>query len=350
MVHVKALAAAALLAPAIASANRFSPVHFSFKSRRETSISHWDADAHANRDRFSPTYPQPPRFAQGKVGSEVDLLVDLTKTALMLAAPLAAAWHAMLAFEGLMNEASTAAPAPVAPVKRRVPRTKASVYSVFYSLLLVAAEYSALYSVLEYSKHYVFSISEQMQSPAFLALWVALAAGSKFLLYGADYATKILRLPRPAAAIPDELTHRIQVPRSFLGSTWPSAVVWMSHVAELLAVLQAVTAMGVWENAGYQTSLPAILLFLAQLSLSDLWLKTMKDQRQFGYSLFLTVPWLATAIAAAYSFYEISPTAGHMFLPSVFWALISSVMTYKYWKLNGRMPLYPVKWETPHYF
>ena len=76
----------------------------------------------------------------------------------------------------------------------------------------------------------------------------------------------------------------------------------------------------------------------------------MKDQRQFGFALFLTVPWLATAVAAAYSFYEISPSAGHIFLPSVLWALISSVITYKYWKLNGKMPLYPVKSDFPHYF
>jgi tryptophan-rich sensory protein len=388
MVLAAAVLAAALLAPAAAGSSGLSPVHFSYRSRHETHFTRWAAEEQANRDRLPPPFPHPPRLAPAAMGSEVDLFVDLTKTALMLAAPLAAAWHALLAFEGLMGEAARPAQAPPAPVKRREPRPQASVYSLVHSALLLGAQLSLLFALLEYSKHYVFSIPEQLQSPAFMGLWILVALGSKLALAGADYATKLLRFPRPAVAIPEELEGRIQTPSGRLTSVWPRSIVTMSYVTELLAALQAVVVMGVWEHAGYQTSMPAILLFLAQLSLSDLWAKVntpfsvcafscvimlnvrlfffpllgwvgwfgfrfvqnMKDQRQFGFALFLTVPWLATAVAAAYSFYEISPSAGHIFLPSVLWALISSVITYKYWKLNGKMPLYPVKSDFPHYF
>lgn len=39
-----------------------------------------------------------------------------------------------------------------------------------------------------------------------------------------------------------------------------------------------------------------------------------------------------------------------MFLPAVFWVIVCGVMNYKYWKLNGKMPFFPVKQESPQYF
>src|SRR5690606_38639984 len=123
--------------------------------------------------------------------------------------------------------------------------------------------FGVLYSLLEYSKHYVFSIPEQMQAPAFLALWVAIALGSRLSIYGADRAAKLLRLPRPAVAISEAHTDRIQAPAWPRSSNFSNAVSFLSSGTALLSVLQAVTAMGVWEQAGYQTSLPAVLLLLA---------------------------------------------------------------------------------------
>lgn len=274
MVRSASLVACALLAPLAAGSSGLSPVHFSYRSRHETHLTRWAAEEQKHRDRLPPPFPHPPRLApSAAAGSEVDLFVDLTKTALMLAAPLAAAWHALLAFEGLMGEAKGPLQPPPQPVQRRPLRPQASVYSLLHSALLLGAQLSLLFALLEYSKHYVFSIPEQMQAPAFLGLWILVALGSKLALFAADYATKLLRFPRPAVAIPEELQGRIQTPSGRMTSAWPRSIVTMSYVTEVLAALQAVIVMGVWEHAGYQTSMPAILLFLAQLSLSDLWAK-----------------------------------------------------------------------------
>ena len=78
--------------------------------------------------------------------------------------------------------------------------------------------------------------------------------------------------------------------------------------------------------------------------------QTFAEQRQFGYSMLLALPWLLTSIATAWAFYEVSPVAGYMFVPTVLWVQLTGVMNHKFWKLNGKMPLYPVRVETPRYF
>lgn len=268
MVKTNALVAAALVAPVIAGSSDFLPAQFSYRSKSETSLTHWDSNTQTNRDRFLPVYPHATRRFQPKLGTEMDLLVELAKTAVILAAPLAAAWQALVALERAMGEPVPRKQTPLrVEVKQHRSKIKGSIYSVFYSMLLFLSQYSILYSVLEYSKHYIFSIPEQTQSVAFMALWIAIVLGSKLAINAPEAVTKILRFPRPAVAIPDHQMDKIHAP------SWQMSPYLIYGTTAALGLLQSVTAMGVWENAGYQTSLPAILLYLAQISMSDLWWK-----------------------------------------------------------------------------
>ncbi|CAM9831706.1 unnamed protein product [Discosporangium mesarthrocarpum] len=84
-------------------------------------------------------------------------------------------------------------------------------------------------------------------------------------------------------------------------------------------------------------------LFSLHLALASVWNNLYAKENQIGAGVpLIFVLWASFALTARV-FTQVSQTAGLMYLPSVLWGGLASVLNVRVWQLNGREPLYPFK-------
>ncbi len=115
-------------------------------------------------------------------------------------------------------------------------------------------------------------------------------------------------------------------------------IVWMS-----IAVLRVVSAYLVWQTLGQTFLSWPLVLFIVHLSLGDTWNTIFTVEGRLGTAVPVVVlgPFLSAAVVTC-SYFQTTPLAGWVILPSCVWLAIASVLCWKLWQLNGQEPLYPL--------
>jgi tryptophan-rich sensory protein len=99
----------------------------------------------------------------------------------------------------------------------------------------------------------------------------------------------------------------------------------------LLYTLMAVAAWLVWKRAGWGR---ALWLYFLQLLLNAAWTPIFFGAHQLGWALVEIVAlWIAIFFTLR-SFYQVSRTAGVLFVPYLAWVTFATVLNFTLWRLN----------------
>jgi tryptophan-rich sensory protein len=102
----------------------------------------------------------------------------------------------------------------------------------------------------------------------------------------------------------------------------------------LLYTLMAVAAWLVWRRAGAAPIVLPLALYGVQLILNGLWSVLFFGMQAPGLAMVdIALLWLAI-VATAYAFWQVSTTAGVLFLPYVLWVTFASALNYAIWRMN----------------
>jgi len=123
------------------------------------------------------------------------------------------------------------------------------------------------------------------------------------------------------------------------GITFP--IMWILIVAPL----RATSSMLVWEQTGHLCDLTLLLLML-HLSFGDTWNTINNVERRLGAAVPGVLCVWASAVVAAYSYYQVVPLAGQLLGATCLWLTIAAALITDTWRVNntdGNEPLYPYK-------
>jgi tryptophan-rich sensory protein len=115
-------------------------------------------------------------------------------------------------------------------------------------------------------------------------------------------------------------------------------IVWMS-----IAVLRVVSAYLVWSALGQTFLCVPLVLYVAHLSLGDTWNTIFTVEGRLGAAVPAVIlgPLLSVVVVVV-SYFQTSPLAGWVILPSAVWLAIATILCISLWRLNGQEPFYPV--------
>jgi len=183
----------------------------------------------------------------------------------------------------------------------------ALIASLFYGLdyALAATGNTALPTPLTWILFYAFSIRSRTFNP--------------------------LNNARPAAAKDDEkrkgFNDRIQPSWTPPGVVFP--IMWLL----IIAPLRATSSTFVVDAMGGYLSLPLMSLML-HLTIGDIWNTINNTEKRFGTSVVGVSAVWASALHAAYRYYEVDPLAGQLLGATAIWLTIASALIFQTWRLN----------------
>jgi len=123
------------------------------------------------------------------------------------------------------------------------------------------------------------------------------------------------------------------------GITFP--IMWILIVAPL----RAASSMLVWEQLGHLCD-ASILTLMLHLSIGDTWNTINNVERRLGAAVPGVLCVWASALFAAYTYYQVVPLAGQLLLPTCLWITVAAALIIDTWRVNntsGEEPLYPYK-------
>lgn len=132
----------------------------------------------------------------------------------------------------------------------------------------------------------------------------------------------------------------------------PPGVIFPIMWLLIIGPIRAYTSSLIWQANGHHFFDPAIMAFMFHLSVGDVWNTMNNTEQRFGASVTGVLCVTASALNAAYQYYGVDETAGHLLgLPMIWFAVAASLITAT-WQLNPSAvtgepePLYPVVRDT----
>ncbi len=121
----------------------------------------------------------------------------------------------------------------------------------------------------------------------------------------------------------------IQKP-SFTPPNWVFGPVWI-----VLYLLMGIAAFLVWQKGlGHRAVRIALIWFLVQLALNAAWSPVFFGLHRIGLALLVIVLlWVAIAVTV-HRFFRISPPAGWLLMPYLFWVSFAVILNASIWSLN----------------
>ena len=115
-------------------------------------------------------------------------------------------------------------------------------------------------------------------------------------------------------------------------------LVWIS-----MGFLRSLSTMLVFAATGTVTH-PAILAFIAHLSIGDTWNSINNVEKRLGVAAVGVLFVVSSAYNVVYQYYNVLPTAGYVIAPLGVWLTIATTLVWSIWNINlPREPLYPTK-------
>uniref|UniRef100_A0A7R9ZV18 Uncharacterized protein n=1 Tax=Pyrodinium bahamense TaxID=73915 RepID=A0A7R9ZV18_9DINO len=113
----------------------------------------------------------------------------------------------------------------------------------------------------------------------------------------------------------------------------------------IVAPLRAASSVLVWQQVGHLCDLTLLALML-HLSIGDTWNTVNNVERRLGAAVPGVLCVWASALLAAYSYYQVLPLAGQVLLPTCVWLTVAAALVTDTWRINnasGEEPLFPYK-------
>ena len=115
-------------------------------------------------------------------------------------------------------------------------------------------------------------------------------------------------------------------------------LVWIS-----MGFLRSLSTMLVFAATGTVTH-PAILAFVAHLSIGDTWNSINNVEKRLGVAAVGVLFVVSSAYNVVYQYYNVLPTAGYVIAPLAIWLTVATTLVWGIWNINlPREPLYPTK-------
>lgn len=111
------------------------------------------------------------------------------------------------------------------------------------------------------------------------------------------------------------------------------------------APLRAYASLLIFQQVGHLCD-PTLLALMLHLSIGDTWNTVNNVEKRLGAAVPGVLCVLASAMFAAYSYYQVLPLAGQALIPLCLWLTVASALVTDTWRINnsqGDEPLYPYK-------
>jgi len=116
--------------------------------------------------------------------------------------------------------------------------------------------------------------------------------------------------------------------------TWNPPAWLFGPVWTLLYLSIAVAGFLAWRKAGFSGARWTMLLFALQLVLNAAWSWVFFGLRQPGWGFVEIVVLWASILATTVALFQVSRTAGILFLPYLLWVTFASALNLAIWRLN----------------
>lgn len=116
----------------------------------------------------------------------------------------------------------------------------------------------------------------------------------------------------------------------------------------IVAPLRAAASVLVWQQVGHLCDL-TILALMLHLCVGDTWNTVNNVERRLGAAVPGVLCVWASALLAAFSYYQVLPLAGETLLPTCLWLTVAAALVTDTWRINnesGKEPLFPYKGDT----
>lgn len=113
----------------------------------------------------------------------------------------------------------------------------------------------------------------------------------------------------------------------------------------IVAPLRAASSVLIWQQVGHLCDVTLLALML-HLSIGDTWNTVNNVERRLGAAVPGVLCVWASALFAAFSYYQVLPLAGQVLLPTCVWLTAAAALVTDTWRLNsaeGDEPLFPYK-------
>ena len=124
-----------------------------------------------------------------------------------------------------------------------------------------------------------------------------------------------------------------QTPKRRMPSWTPPGFVFPIVWLLIIGPLRAVSSSLVYQTTGSYAN-TAIFTLMAHLSIGDIWNTINNKERRYGTSVVGVLMVWASAAAAAYQYYQVSPVAGRLLSLPLVWLTIASSLIVRTWQLN----------------
>mmetsp|Transcript_82944 Transcript_82944/g.179050 ORF Transcript_82944/g.179050 Transcript_82944/m.179050 type:complete len:130 (-) Transcript_82944:169-558(-) len=113
----------------------------------------------------------------------------------------------------------------------------------------------------------------------------------------------------------------------------------------IVAPLRAASTVLVWQSVGHLCD-ASILALMFHLCIGDTWNTVNNVERRLGAAVLGVLCVWASALLAAYTYYQAVPFAGELLVPMCLWITVAGTLIADTWRVNntaGDEPLYPYK-------
>eukprot|EP00930_Biecheleria_cincta_P004944 TRINITY_DN105873_c0_g1_i1.p1 TRINITY_DN105873_c0_g1~~TRINITY_DN105873_c0_g1_i1.p1 ORF type:complete len:299 (+),score=49.74 TRINITY_DN105873_c0_g1_i1:39-935(+) len=113
----------------------------------------------------------------------------------------------------------------------------------------------------------------------------------------------------------------------------------------IVAPLRAASSVLIWQQVGHLCDV-SILALMLHLCVGDTWNTINNVERRLGAAVPGVLCVWASALLAAYSYYQVRPEAGQLLLPMCLWITVAAALVTDTWRVNnasGDEPLYPYR-------
>eukprot|EP00931_Biecheleriopsis_adriatica_P104267 TRINITY_DN78955_c0_g1_i1.p1 TRINITY_DN78955_c0_g1~~TRINITY_DN78955_c0_g1_i1.p1 ORF type:complete len:300 (+),score=54.38 TRINITY_DN78955_c0_g1_i1:15-914(+) len=115
----------------------------------------------------------------------------------------------------------------------------------------------------------------------------------------------------------------------------------------IVAPLRAASSVLVWQQVGHFCDV-TILVLMFHLTVGDTWNTVNNVERRLGAAVPGVLCVWASALAAAFAYYQVSQLAGQLLLPTCLWITVAAALVTDTWRVNnsnGDEPLFPYRGE-----